>query len=243
MESNEKEFVMEQEDIMAEVKEYNNQLKEKEKEFVKEQEETMQEVKEHNEEYNKVTKELEQERKDSIIEMKEYNSTIDKETKQPTVAGGTADTEKAKEVKPPMNVPNTSIAVGQKEDITKRKNAINYLSDAKDSITKTLNINGKLHWTKEEIQLLRRVRAISKELETIINTLKVISGQQAGMVEIQQQLAKQPVANIKVEYATSGEFSIIQEDTGSTLVTGNKEEIKGFLKGYIAQQATAGKTE
>lgn len=243
MESNEKEFVKEQEDIMAEVKEYNNQLKEKEKEFVKEQEETIQEVKEHNEEYNKVTKELEQERKDSIIEVKEYNSTIDKETKQPTVAGETADTEKAKEVKPPMNAPNTSIAVGQKEDITKRKNAINYLSDAKDSITKTLNINGKLHWTKEEIQLLRRVRAISKELETIINTLKVISGQQAGMVEIQQQLAKQPVANIKVEYATSGEFSIIQEDTGSTLVTGNKEEIKGFLKGYIAQQATAGKTE
>lgn len=243
MESNEKEFVKEQEDIMAEVKEYNNQLKEKEKEFVKEQEETMQEVKEHNEEYNKVTKELEQERKDSIIEVKEYNSTIDRETKQPTVAGETADTEKAKEVKPPMNTPNTSIAVGQKEDITKRKNAINYLSDAKDSITKTLNINGKLHWTKEEIQLLRRVRAISKELETIINTLKVISGQQAGMVEIQQQLAKQPVANIKVEYATSGEFSIIQEDTGSTLVTGNKEEIKGFLKGYIAQQATAGKTE
>lgn len=181
---------------------------------------------------------------EEFIEEQEDIITEMKETKQPTVAGGiTADTEKTKEVKPPMNTPNTSIAVGQKEDITKRKNAINYLSDAKDSITKTLNINGKLHWTKEEIQLLRRVRAISKELETIINTLKVISGQQAGMVEIQQQLAKQPVANIKVEYATSGEFSIIQEDTGSTLVTGNKEEIKGFLKGYIAQQATAGKTE
>ena len=243
MESNEKEFVMEQEDIMAEVKEYNNQLKEKEKEFVKEQEETMQEVKEHNEEYNKVTKELEQERKDSVIEMKEYNSTIDKETKPATVAGGTADTEKAKEVKPPMNAPNTSIAVGQKEDITKRKNAINYLSDAKDSITKTLDFNQKHHWSKEEKILLRKVRTISNELGTIIAQLKIIPEQQAGMVEIQQQLAKQPVANVKVEYATSGNFSIIQEDTGSTLVTGNKEEIKGFLKGYIAQQATAGKTE
>ena len=187
-----------------------------EKEFVKEQEEITAEVKEQNE-----------------------------ETKQTTVAGvTTADTEKTKEVKPPINnMPNTSIAVGQKEDITKRKNAIKYLSDAKDSITKTLNINGKLHWTKEEIQLLRRVRAISKELETVTNTLKIISGQQEGMAEIKRQLAEQPVANIKVEYATSGEFSIIQEDTGATLVTGNKEVIKGFLKGYIVQQATVGKTE
>ena len=239
MEENEKEFVKEQEDIMAEVKEYNRQLKEKEKEFVKEQEETMQEVKEH----NKVTKELEQERKDGITEMKEYNSTLEKETKQTTVAGETADTEKTKEVKPPINKPNTSNTAELKEDITKRKKAINYLTDAKDSITRTLDFNGKLHWTKEEIQLLRRVRAISKELETITNKLKVISGQQEGMEEIQQQLAKQPVTNVKVEYATSGEFSIIQEDTGSTLVTGNKEVIKGFLKGYIVQQATAPKTE
>jgi len=177
-------------------------------------------------------KEIVKEQEEIMAEVKEING----ETKQTTVAGGTTDTEKTKEVKPPINKPNTSNTAELKEDITKRKKAINYLTDAKDSITKTLDFNQKHHWSKEEKILLRKVRAISNELGTIVDQLKIIPEQQAGMVEIQQQLAKQPVANIKVEYATSGEFSIIQEDTGSTLVTGNKEEIKGFLKGYIAQQ-------
>ena len=47
---------------------------------------------------------------EEFIEEQEDIITEMKETKQPTVAGGiTADTEKTKEVKPPMNTPNTSI--------------------------------------------------------------------------------------------------------------------------------------
>ncbi len=181
------------------------------------------------------------EQEEIVAELKEPKG----ETKQPTVAGGTTeDTEKTKEEKPLINnIPNTSNTSDLKEDITKRKKTINYLTNAKDSITKTLDFNQKHHWSKEEKILLRKVRAISNELGTIIAQLKIIPEQQAGMLEIQQQLAKQPVVNVKVEYATSREFSIIQEDTGATLVTGNKEVIKGFLKGYIVQQATATKTE
>lgn len=178
--------------------------------------------------------ELIAQRKEHNILTEDKTESTSKDVKQATVIEKTAG-----QTKPPMNIPNTLNIADIKEDITKRKTAIKYLTDAKDSITKTLDCNQKRHWSKEEKILLRKVRAISNELGTIIEQLKIIPEQQGGMAEIQQQLLEQPITNIKVAYAKGGKFSVINTDTEVTETTGNKDEIKGYLKGiYTRKQAT-----
>lgn len=215
------------EDMIGDFEEEINQeeMKKLEKEFNKTVEPIGAEVREKIKEIQE--KELEQERLDGLAEMQESlkeNKTDNKKVKQQT------DVITADMIKPPMNMSSVLNEIVQKQDINKRKSALQYLSNAKDSITRTLDYNGKLHWSKEEITLLRRVRAISNELGTIIDILKVIPKQQEEMKEIQQQLEQQPIANIKVEYVKGGEFSVINTETKVIETTGNKDEIKGYLK-------------
>ncbi len=141
--------------------------------------------------------------------------------------------EKLAEAKPPMNNPNTSKVAGQKEDIMKRKRAVTYLSNTKQTITRTLNYNGKLDWSKEEIELMRRVRAISNELEEIIDKLKMIQEkqEQERMTEIKQLLAEKPVAEIK-------EDTELREN-----VKENKEEIVMNKENKELKQEQEGFTE
>lgn len=191
----------------------NNISEEEINEFIRKGDELIAQAKEHN------------------ILAEDKTESTSKDVKQATVIEKTAE-----QTKPPINTLNIAEL---KEDITKRKSAIKYLTDAKDSITKTLDCNQKRHWSKEEKILLRKVRAISKELGTIIEQLKMIPEQQGGMAEIQQQLLEQPITNIKVAYAKGGKFSVINTDTEVIETTGNKDEIKGYLKGiYTRQQAT-----
>lgn len=232
------EFVKEQEEMMAEVKEINERQDKILKEQEQERQDGLKEMNESIEEHKKIAEEIKQETQDGLAEMQ--NSPKEDTIKNKKEQNSTS--EKGK-VNPPMNKPNTTIAVGQKEDITKRKNAVKYLTDAKESITKTLNYNGKLKWTKEEIALMRKVRAISKELETITNNLRVSIELQEGLTEIQQQLVRQPVANVKVGVTEKGEFAIIKANTEEIMTTGNKEKVKGFLDAIYITQATAPKTE
>lgn len=232
---NDEEFIKEQEEGMEEMREHNAGIDKMIKELEEERIDGMREMKEHNEKIDKLIEELEEERKDGEEEMRESlkeNKVDKKEVKQQAVVRVVTENK----IKPPMNMSNVSNEVVQKQDINKRKNALKYLLNAKDSITRTLNCNAKLHWSKEEITLLRRVRALSNELGAIIDTLKIIPKQQEEMREIQQQLVEQPIENIKVEYAKSGEFSIINIETKVIETTGNKDEIKGYLKGLYTRQ-------
>lgn len=191
--------------------------------------------KEFNERYNKMigkqeetatdnTQEKEQERKEETKETADSikeNTTEEKETKQDN---------SNKEMK-------SQIVVIPKQDIVKKKKSVEYLIGSKDSIKRTVDIcaKQKLKWTKEEISLMSRVRAISKELETITNRLKIITQQQEGYEEITSQLTEFPVANIKIECLESGEFSAVTADTAVTIIKGSKDEVKGFLKGRYSK--------
>lgn len=85
------------------------------------------------------------------------------------------------------------------------------------------------------------VKAFDESITYLVETIPV---QEDGMTEIKQLLADKPIANITVEFAEGGKFSVVQTTTGEILITGNKEEVKGCLNGlYIAQQVTAPKTE
>ena len=90
----------------------------------------------------------------------------------------------------------------------------------------------------------QRIKPLVKAFdESITHLVETIPIQEEGMTEINQLLTDKPITNIKVEFAESGKFSVVQT-TGEILMTGSKEEVKGCLNGlYIAQQVTAGKTE
>lgn len=83
------------------------------------------------------------------------------------------------------------------------------------------------------------VKAFDEGITYLVETIPI---QEKGMEEINTLLAEKPILNIKIEFAEAGKFSVICLITGEILMTGNKEEIKGFINGlYVAQQATAQK--
>lgn len=90
----------------------------------------------------------------------------------------------------------------------------------------------------------QRIKPLVKAFdESITHLVETIPIQEEGMTEINQLLTDKPITNIKVEFAESGKFSVVQT-TGEILMTGSKEEVKGCLNGlFIAQQVTVGKTE
>lgn len=105
--------------------------------------------------------------------------------------------------------------------------------------------NDKVEMSERERRFWeQRIKPLVKAFdESITYLVETIPAQEEGMAEIKQLLADKPITNIKVEFAEGGKFSVMQT-TGEILMTGNKEEVKGCLNGlYIAQQATAQKTE
>lgn len=182
-----------------------------------------------NERYNKIVEEREERKRKEDLEGKEETKETADSIKDNTPEETKQDNSN-KEMKPP-------IVVIPKQDIVKKKKSLEYLIGSKDSIKRTVDTcaNQKLKWTKEEISLMSRVRAISKELETITNRLKIVIQQQEGYEEITCQLAEHPVADIKIECLESGEFSVVTADTEVTIIKGSKDEVKGFLKGRYSK--------
>ncbi len=112
-------------------------------------------------------------------------------------------------------------------------------------LTNFIAFNDKVEMSVRERKFWeQRIKPLVKAFdESITYLIETIPAQEEGMAEIKQLLADKPITSIKVEFADGGKFSVIQT-TGEILMTGNKEEVKGCINGlYIAQQATAGKTE
>ncbi len=143
----------------------------------------------------------------------------------------------------PQNNQTVAGATGTIED--RKERARFFLNKSKNDLGNAIVFNENINWTPREKKVFEEltplVKTISEKIELLINKIPM---QDKEMEEIKQQLVEKPVANVKVDFADNAEFSVIQNDTGAILVTGNKEVIKGVLNGlYIARQATAEKIE
>lgn len=120
--------------------------------------------------------------------------------------------------------------VGTTNDINKRLNIIDYLWKDINKVHKDLEWNKKLNWTKKQKKLL--YEEVKEEVEKTIKQVKTVAlmvktEKEAG--EIQQQLKETPVANITVEFAEKGQFSIVNTQTKQVITTNTADVIKSTI--------------
>lgn len=164
-----------------------------------------------------------------------------KEVKETVVAGG--------ELKPPMNnvvvnrsEPRVAIAVAHNE--SPKDTAKSFLRKHKTELNYTVNRNKDIDWTPREKEWYRVLEFKTKEINTIIDTIMLVSEQDEEMPGIQKLLEEKPVTDVSVEFGDRGGFIIKNTKTGIAVFQGNEREVKSFLEAmHKMQQAQAPKAE
>lgn len=164
-----------------------------------------------------------------------------KEVKETVVAGG--------EIKPPMNnvvvnrtEPKVAIAVAHNE--SPKDTAKSFLRKHKTELNYTVNRNKDIDWTPREKEWYRVLEFKTKEINTIIDTIMLVSEQDEEMPGIQKQLEEKPVTDVSVEFGDRGGFIIKNTKTGIAVFQGNERDVKTFLEAmHKMQQAQTPKAE
>ena len=146
-----------------------------------------------------------------------------KEVKETVVAGG--------ELKPPMNnvvvnrsEPRVAIAVAHNE--SPKDTAKSFLRKHKTELNYTVNRNKDIDWTPREKEWYRVLEFKTKEINTIIDTIMLVSEQDEEMPGIQKLLEEKPVTDVSVEFGDRGGFIIKNTKTGIAVFQGNEREVK-----------------
>lgn len=168
--------------------------------------------------------------KATVEEIKNKKEVIvmnDKKDVKGTVAGG--------ELRPPMNnvvvnrtEPKVAVAVAHNE--SPKDTAKSFLRKVKDDLNYTVNRNKDIDWTPREKEWYSVLEFKTKEISTIIDTIKLVSEQDEQMPKIQKQLEEKPVTDVSVEFGNRGGFVIKNTKTGIAVFQGNERDVKAFLE-------------
>lgn len=161
--------------------------------------------------------------------------------KATVVAGG--------ELRPPMNnvevvKPEPRVAVAVVNNKSPKDMAKSFLRKAKNDLNVAVNCNRDKDWTPREKEWYRVLEFKTKEINTIIDTIMLVSEQEEEMPGIQKQLEEKPVTDVSVEFGDRGGFVIKNTKTGIAVFQGNEREVKSFLEAmHKMEQAQATKAE
>ncbi len=129
----------------------------------------------------------------------------------------------------------TSIAVAgetirQSYNEDKRDDITYYLSKHIDQVYNDLGWNENLNWTNRQREILYgKIKEEVDQIKEQVKEVELMTKQEKEIEEINQQLKVTPVANITVEFADKGQFSIVNTKTKQVITTNTAEVIKSTL--------------
>ena len=129
----------------------------------------------------------------------------------------------------------TSIAVAgetirQSYNEDKRDDITYYLSKHIDQVYNDLGWNENLNWTNRQREILYgKIKEEVDQIKEQVKEVELMTKQEKELGEINQQLKETPVANITVEFAEKGQFSIVNAQTKQVITTNDAEVIKSTL--------------
>ena len=129
----------------------------------------------------------------------------------------------------------TSIAVAgetirQSYNEDKRDDITYYLSKHIDQVYNDLGWNENLNWTNRQREILYgKIKEEVEQIKEQVKEVELMTKQEKEIEEINQQLKVTPVANITVEFADKGQFSIVNTKTKQVITTNTAEVIKSTL--------------
>ncbi len=129
---------------------------------------------------------------------------------------------------------NESIGIGattrKSYNADRRDDITFYLLKDIDKVCQDLGWNEKLNWTDRQREILYgKIKGEVEQIKEQIKEVELITKQEKGIEEINQQLKERPVANITVEFADKGQFSIVNTQTKQVIATHTAEVIKSTL--------------
>ena len=129
----------------------------------------------------------------------------------------------------------TSIAVAgetirQSYNEDKRDDITYYLSKDIEKVYNDLGWNENLNWTNRQRELLYgKIKEEVEQIKEQVKEVELMTQQEKEIKEINQQLKETPVANIAIEFADKGQFSIVNTQTKQVITTNTAEVIKSTL--------------
>ena len=167
---------------------------------------------------------LNQELKNKVEEVKNMNTNQVQENKGLNVLSN----ENAKSVAvSTVAVAGTTTRKSFNED--PRDDATYYLLKDTQKLYTNLGWNNDKEWNNRQRPLYDK---LIKEVETVkeeIEELQLMTKQDNEIKEINQQLKETPVANITIEFAEKGQFSIVNTQTKQVITTNTADVIKSTI--------------
>ncbi len=155
-----------------------------------------------------------------IEEVKDMNENQFQENKGLNVISN----EKAKSIA----VAGTTTRKSYNEDI--RDDITHYLSKDIDKVYNDLGWNEKLNWSDRQREILYgKMKGEVELIKEQVKEVELMTKQEKEIKEIQKQLKETPVANITVEFADKGQFSIVNAQTKQVMATNTADVIKSTL--------------
>lgn len=105
-----------------------------------------------------------------------------------------------------------------------------YLSKDIDKVYNDLGWNEKLNWTNRQREILYgKIKEEVEQIKEQVKEVELMTKQEKEIKGINQQLKETPVANITIEFAEKGQFSIVNTQTKQVITTNTADVIKSTI--------------